>query len=100
MRISDDWNALESRERKTPELALWRSVLERAIRDFIDPELLEVSNGTSKEQTVALLKRSTRSWFKSDEDNIGSFRWICDALWPDSDMRTLIVKRLNAVVLT
>lgn len=56
-----------------PEFKLWYAVLNRAIVD------LKVSK-CGADNRIETTRQEAVRWFKSDENEVGSFLWICDIL--------------------
>lgn len=52
-----------------PEEALWSAVLQQAFMDL-------VKNKTTCVSTV----ENAKDWFASEEDSIGSLKWICETI--------------------
>jgi hypothetical protein len=47
---------------------LWHAVLDRAIRDLVDP------------RTKFKDREEAREWFQSERQEVGSFLWVCNIL--------------------
>lgn len=93
--ITEEWAFIYLGRQEMPEIALWREVLIRAIRDLVDPSLGLAPYEVTRETTISVSRQKALSWFLSKSEHAGSFRWICDVLWPDSNMRSKIIKKLT-----
>jgi hypothetical protein len=49
-------------------IRLWHAVLDRAIRDMVDP------------RTKFKDREEARQWFQSERQEVGSFLWVCNIL--------------------
>ena len=57
----------------TAEKMLWRAVLNQAVIDFASSEY-------EHRLDFALVQRSARCWFVSNDRGLGSFLYVCDVL--------------------
>jgi hypothetical protein len=71
-----------------PEIILWSRVLLQAIWDVAGIKL------KLPKSEVPRLQRTTRAWFSSTSDSLGSFIWICNilSLDPDSVRKRVLTK--------
>lgn len=76
-----------------PSRALWASVLLQAVRDVRAAPTIEAQRradlGDQPYLSIVGAMRSAtdcaRTWMKSANEDLGSFRWICDLLDLDAD---------------
>jgi hypothetical protein len=70
----------------TPEQKLWAVVLIRAYDDFVRGVRFVEQYQNRKKWTIAVEQRFVENYFYSNAYYIGSFKWICEALFekPDS----------------
>jgi hypothetical protein len=62
----------ETHKPQTPEVDLWRAVLEQSLKDLNGDKC-----GAHLGQNVA---REARDWFSSDDEDAGSFHFVCGVL--------------------
>lgn len=81
----DNWNDIHRRFQPSPEWRLWSAVLSSAVHD------LEAARGNR------VLYNKQLEWFYSDDEDVGTFRYVCDSVGVDYQaFRRLLRKYLES----
>jgi hypothetical protein len=88
--------ANDSIEEQMKALKLWGAVLEQAI---IDTTLgMKIAKAKEDDETIKLIRKQSRAWVLSFQNEIGKFEWICDLFELDPEkIRRGIAKKWEQI---